>query len=199
MTAPLHRVDACHAVVSLLCVVLVAAIGCESRNNGAENAQPPGTTLPEESPFVGILDGFEFGDQATLSVTEMSSKCLGAPVEDGGEREAESSLLNFNLTYQPSGLQPGWVATSSCLDEVFLVSKQFTVDGVADFQVLRTAGRAYFHAIFTREQMAVTTLGGRHAIVTDQVIYMRDGVSAWYLFGRGVSKDALRDIAAGLR
>jgi hypothetical protein len=199
MTAPLHRVDACHAVVSLLCVVLVAAIGCDSRNNGAENAQPSSTTAPDGLPFVGILDGFEFGDRGALPVSEMSSKCASAPVVDGSVGEAESSPLNFTLAYQPPGLQPGWVATSSCLGEVFLISRQFTVDGVADFQVTRTAGRAYFHAIFTREQMAVTTLGGRHAIVTDQVIYMRDGVSAWYLYGRGVSKDALRDIAAGLR
>lgn len=163
-----------------------------------ENAQLSSTTAPDGVPFVGTLDGFEFGDQGSLPVTQMSSKCAGVPVEDGGEREAESSLLNFNLSYQPPGLRAGYVATSSCLGEVFLVSKQFTVDGVADFQVTRTAGRAYFQAIFTREQMAVTTLGGRHAIVTDLVIYMRDDSSAWYLYGRGVSKDALRDIAAGL-
>jgi len=199
MTAPLHTAIRIGAIASLLLVFLVVAVACGPSNNVEENTQPSSTAVPDELPFVGILDGFEFSDRGSLPVTEMSSKCAGAPVEDGGLREAESSPLNFNLTYQPPGLQPGWVATSSCLGEVFLISKQFTVEGVADFQVLRTAGRAYFQAIFRREQMEAAILGRRPAIVTGQVIYMRDDTSAWYLYGRGIPRDVLRDIAAGLR
>ena len=199
MTAPLHSAIAIRAIASLLLVLLVVAVACGTSSNVAENAQPSSTSAPDGLPFVGILDGFEFGDRGALPVTEMSSKCARVPVEDGGLREAESSPLDFNLTYQPPGFQPGWVATSGCLGEVFLVSKQFPIDGMGDLQIVRTAGRAYYHAIFTRDQMLTTTLGGRHAIVTDQVIYVRDGVSAWYLYGRGISKDIMHDIADGLR
>ena len=144
-----------------------------------------------------MLNGFEFGDAPP--VTQMSSKCIGNPVKDGGPREASLSSLDFQLTYLPTTAKLDYVASSLCVDDVFLINSQYSVEGVGYFQVSRTKGPAIFAASFTSDQLRPATIGGRPAVVAGPVIYLRDAVSSWYLYAMGLDVGELEKVAAGLR
>jgi hypothetical protein len=184
--------------------VLLASCGTGHPNQATAI---PGTPTLVASPtaegrpnyFHGTLNGFEFGDDTSLPLAELSSKCVRNPVKDGGAIEAASSTLDFDFDYLPSGAKLSYVAASLCLDDVFLINKKFDIEGVGFFQVRRTRGRAVFSADFFRDQLQEATIGGRAAVTAEQVIYLRDAESSWYLFGMGISMTELEKIAGGLR
>ncbi len=188
----------------LMALAVVLALLVSSCGNG-ESDQLKGTATPEptatvqgeEDYFRGTLNGFEFG--RSLPVTEMSNKCTGNPVKDGGATEASSSGLNFELTYLPAAAQLNYVASSLCVDDVFLINKQYSVQGAGFFQVRRRKGPPFFEADFTRDQLRPATIGGRPAVVAPSVIYLRDAGSSWYLYAMGVDINELETIAEGLR
>lgn len=183
--------------VVLALLVSSCGNGESDQLKGTATPEPTATVEGEEDYFRGTLNGFEFG--GSLPVTEMSSKCIGNPVKDGGATEANSSGLDFELIYLPAAAQLNYVASSLCLDDVFLINKQYSVGGTGFFQVGRRKGPPVFEAAFTSDQLRPATIRGRPAVVAEGVIYLRDGVSSWYLYAMGLDIKELERVAEGLQ